>query len=369
MNKIKKLGIVLVALAMCVMLGVTGWAANSVSYSVVPEQATVCVSEDMQRVTVTLKASEEIAITSMYLEVIIPDGWSINTVMGSETVLIDENNYNTDTGKDLIVWYESEAGNKTTTDLLTIIYDVPSGVTGSFNLGVTDLELATMKDGYNLEVLTEKTEVTEMVTIKDHEYTATGYTWNADNTECTASGKCACGKTATAKSTGVTSEQTKDPTCEDKGETTYTATFTEAWAETQTETEANVAALDHAWGEPSNYTDNGDGTHTANYVCGNDKNHTKSDAPVEHTYNQEGDKCVCGAEKPAADDEIIYGDADGDGDITIKDAALIQQYLGDYDVTIKDSADADGDGDITIKDAALIQQYLGDYDVTLGPKD
>ena len=70
----------------------------------------------------------------------------------------------------------------------------------------------------------------------------------------------------------------------------------------------------------------------------------------------------------AQDDEILYGDADGDGEITLLDASLVIQYLSDYDVTLNTTtADADGDGEITLLDASLVIQYLSDYDVTLGP--
>lgn len=75
--------------------------------------------------------------------------------------------------------------------------------------------------------------------------------------------------------------------------------------------------------------------------------------------------CVCGAEKPV---EILYGDADGDGEITMLDAIILEQYLNEYDVTLDEAAaDVDGDGEITMLDAIILQQYLNEYDVTLGP--
>ncbi len=94
---------------------------------------------------------------------------------------------------------------------------------------------------------------------------------------------------------------------------------------------------------------------------------------LDHTYDDEYDAdCnVCGTirevpEKPV--DGIIYGDADGDGEITLLDATLLTQYLSGYEVTLyEEAADADGDGEITLLGATVLTQYLSGYDVTLGP--
>ena len=73
---------------------------------------------------------------------------------------------------------------------------------------------------------------------------------------------------------------------------------------------------------------------------------------------------LCWREMPVAD--VIYGDADGDGEVTLADASLVQQFLAGGDVTVVDGADADGDGEVTLADASLIQQFLAGGDVTLG---
>ena len=75
---------------------------------------------------------------------------------------------------------------------------------------------------------------------------------------------------------------------------------------------------------------------------------------------------VCWSEMPAA--EIVYGDANGDGDITADDVILLQQFLAEWEVELNETgADANGDGDITADDVILLQQYLAEWDVTLGP--
>ena len=98
-------------------------------------------------------------------------------------------------------------------------------------------------------------------------------------------------------------------------------------------------------------------------------------ATGEHTYDDEYDAdCnVCGdirevPEKPV--DDIVYGDANGDGDITADDVILLQQFLAEWEVELNETgADANGDGDITADDVILLQQYLAEWDVTLGPAE
>lgn len=57
----------------------------------------------------------------------------------------------------------------------------------------------------------------------------------------------------------------------------------------------------------------------------------------------------------------VYGDASGDGNVTIKDLLYIQKYLlGSQSLTEsnKEAADVSHDGNITIKDLLLVQKYL-----------
>lgn len=60
---------------------------------------------------------------------------------------------------------------------------------------------------------------------------------------------------------------------------------------------------------------------------------------------------------------LDYGDADGDGDITIIDATFIQRYLAELTMLSEKNllaADADADDEVTILDATLIQRYLAE---------
>lgn len=63
------------------------------------------------------------------------------------------------------------------------------------------------------------------------------------------------------------------------------------------------------------------------------------------------------------DKSKILGDADGDGDVTIFDATVIQKYLaseGDGSTLDIEVADVDRDGEISIFDVTAIQRFLAD---------
>ena len=79
---------------------------------------------------------------------------------------------------------------------------------------------------------------------------------------------------------------------------------------------------------------------------------------------------VCWREMPAEPDvEIIYGDADSDGEITNLDIIALQQFIAGWEVTMDEvSADADGDGEITNLDIIALQQFIAGWDVVLGPQ-
>ena len=66
------------------------------------------------------------------------------------------------------------------------------------------------------------------------------------------------------------------------------------------------------------------------------------------------------------DPEFILGDADGDGEVTSIDVALIQRFDAMMKVTgnfNEQAADVDGDGEATILDATFIQRYLAEMNV------
>lgn len=66
---------------------------------------------------------------------------------------------------------------------------------------------------------------------------------------------------------------------------------------------------------------------------------------------------------------IIYGDANGDGKVTLLDLIAIRKYLAKWSVDIDESAaDCNADGKITLLDLILMRKYLAKWDVVLGPQ-
>lgn len=62
--------------------------------------------------------------------------------------------------------------------------------------------------------------------------------------------------------------------------------------------------------------------------------------------------------------DIMKGDANGDGAVNTRDAAIVMQYANGWNVTINlDSADVNGDGLVNTRDYALLIQYANGWNV------
>ncbi|MGN0509733.1 MAG: dockerin type I repeat-containing protein, partial [Ruminococcus sp.] len=61
---------------------------------------------------------------------------------------------------------------------------------------------------------------------------------------------------------------------------------------------------------------------------------------------------------------VLYGDVNGDGDVRINDAIVLQKYLAGQDVSLSkrqlEAAAVVSDGEPTVKDVTRIQQYLAE---------
>lgn len=65
----------------------------------------------------------------------------------------------------------------------------------------------------------------------------------------------------------------------------------------------------------------------------------------------------------------IYGDANGDGIVSLPDLLSIRKYLAKWNSAINISAaDCNGDGNVTLLDLILMRKYLAKWDVVLGPQ-
>lgn len=111
----------------------------------------------------------------------------------------------------------------------------------------------------------------------DHDWNDAVYTWSDDGSTCTATRICKndSAHTETSKAT-VTDAQTKAPTCTEKGETTYTATFEADWAMTQTKVLADIPATGHSYGKPEwSWSEDGK-TCTVTFTCEKDETHKET---------------------------------------------------------------------------------------------
>ena len=90
--------------------------------------------------------------------------------------------------------------------------------------------------------------------------------------------------------------------------------------------------------------------------CGNVTIYGYKGSYAEQYANENGIPFVALGSKPT----IIRGDADGDGDVTIVDATVIQRHIAELNTQkyVEAASDADNDGDITILDATAIQRHI-----------
>lgn len=126
--------------------------------------------------------------------------------------------------------------------------------------------------------LVERTEneVVEPVDNDAHDWGEPTYTWDGTS-KVTATRVCGCDDShVETEMVDTTSQVTKAATCTAKGETTYTATFTNPAFEQQTKTLENVDVLGHNWGEPT-YTWDGTAKVTATRVCSRDASHVETE--------------------------------------------------------------------------------------------
>ena len=113
---------------------------------------------------------------------------------------------------------------------------------------------------------------------KGHDWGKAEYTWAADGSSCIATRVCKNdgNHKETVGATEIKSETTKEPTCEEKGETTYTATFDIDWAEEQTKTIADIGEKGHDWGKAEYIWAEDGSSCKAERVCKTDRTHKET---------------------------------------------------------------------------------------------
>ena len=90
-----------------------------------------------------------------------------------------------------------------------------------------------------------------------------------------------------------------------------------------------------------------------------------SEEPAAIGFDDTLDESSLEEESPAAtavtvdDDEIVYGDVDGDNDVTMKDVLSVRKYIAGYNVLINMiAADVNGDQSVDMKDVLLMRKFI-----------
>ena len=125
---------------------------------------------------------------------------------------------------------------------------------------------------------------TEEVAVDEnaHNWGEAEYTWAEDGSSCTATRVCKNNETHKETADAeITSKTVKDATCEEKGETEYTAIFDVDWAAKQTKTVADISEKGHDWGEPEyKWADDGSSCE-AKRVCNRNQQHIENAEATE----------------------------------------------------------------------------------------
>lgn len=112
------------------------------------------------------------------------------------------------------------------------------------------------------------------ISLGAHEWGSPWYEWSEDCSEVTAHAICIHNPLHTVRETVRTSAVvTKPATCEESGETTYTAVFTNHLFAEQVRTRTDVEPLGHDWGEPHYEWAADNSSVTATVTCSRDASH------------------------------------------------------------------------------------------------
>ena len=149
-----------------------------------------------------------------------------------------------------------------------------------------------------------------------HDWADPSYVWSEDNSTVTATRICRNGDHPETETATATSEVTKEATCEEPGELTYTATFTNPAFETRTKT-VDIPATGHTPGEPVKENEVAPGCETeGSYdevvyctVCGKELSREKKTIPATgHTPGEpvKENEVAPGCETEGSYDEVVY---------------------------------------------------------------
>ena len=247
--------------------------------SAAAENTTITPSNNSGQLTITLKIKQDLTPTVKL------DNWAYGSEANEPTV---EGNL----GNGAATYSYKAQG----ADDSTYTSNKPTAV-GKYTVKADIAE----SDEYKSGSATADFEITPMtkgltITLVIHEYGDIQYTWAQDNGKwkCTATKPCLDDHDFDVTETvTAASEVTTPALCEEKGVTTYTATFTNTEFEQQTKTETDVEKLGHTYGEPTyEWTQEGsEWKCTAKRTCGRVAAHTETETVTAENAVKTPAKC------------------------------------------------------------------------------
>jgi len=125
---------------------------------------------------------------------------------------------------------------------------------------------------------TEQTMENIVTLALGHDWGSVNYDWTNDNNEVTATRICSRDEEHIETETvDTTSEVTRNATCEEAGETTYTAVFENNAFEEQVKKDDNIPALGHVWDEPEYIWTDDNSQVTAVHICMRNTEHKETE--------------------------------------------------------------------------------------------
>ena len=133
-------------------------------------------------------------------------------------------------------------------------------------------------ESFDNPAFTDQSKTMTDIDALGHDWSETVYTWADDNSTVTAFRQCFRDETHTETETvSVTSEITLEPSCTDRGETTFNSgAFANSAFAVQSKTLTNLDPLGHDWGEPIYTWADDNSSVTAVRNCRHDSSHAET---------------------------------------------------------------------------------------------
>lgn len=189
MKKIKKLSVVIVALAVCMLFGSVVWAESGTAgtnvFAPSLDKTALHVSDQEQTVTVTIKAATPVTLLGATGTVYVSDA-----SLKYDSVCFNETESEYDENGNTFLWYDAEADGVAVQNLVSVTVTIPADYVGTVMFGLSELQYAASLNAANGTVdEVVASNLIETVVVSGHSHKDYG----KDDTNHWS--VCACGKT------------------------------------------------------------------------------------------------------------------------------------------------------------------------------